>query len=444
MSTETFKKLDIPANDLEVVMLTPEQKAMFEKITKRATDSGEWEHAQDFRMDYNDLEFGAYYLNKSIRPILRPLQGHDELETVFAGFRKSRFELNGGASAEPVWLSAAGDLMCTKELERSQDVLYEEVAPFLFDADICFANLESTFADGEIKPMVISSAEGPKINLDLPQYRALTDYRGRKYDLVQLANNHIIDCGREGIRRTLAHLQEDGIRQAGVNTDEESAHRAVILEKAGLKIGWIAHTTLLNNRSLPEDAPWLVNLTYFDPFTDADLSRIKEQIHFCREENCDLIIVAMHWGLEYEFYPHPREREWAQAFADEGADIIIGQHPHVIQYSEVIHPADDPAKDVPVVYSQGNLTSVLSCAASCLTTLARFRIEPGKDHARVTGLELLPVALTRCITGDESHVEIKKLTTLLSLKPELDEEMQRHIEDMAACADMVLGSDWRE
>ena len=73
MSTETFKKLDIPANDLEVVMLTPEQKAMFEKITKRATDGGEWEHAQDFRMDYNDLEFGAYYLNKSIRPILRLL-----------------------------------------------------------------------------------------------------------------------------------------------------------------------------------------------------------------------------------------------------------------------------------------------------------------------------------------------------------------------------------
>ena len=441
---DIYKKLDVPENDLEVTMLSEEQKRMFDEITARAIAGREWENALDFRMDYNDLEFGAYYLNKSIKPIVKPLKGHDELENIFEGFRRSGFSLNGGGGENVVTISTAGDLMCTEGLENSKDVMYEEVASFLFDSDISFANLESTFSDGEVAPTVISSEEGPKINLDTPQYRTLTDHSGKKYDVVQLANNHIIDCGTEGISRTLEHLKEDNICQVGLNMDEADSHRTLIFEKAGLKVGWVSHTALLNNRSLPEDKPWLVNVTYFDPFEDADLSKITEQIRYCKEEKCDLIIVAMHWGLEYEFYPHPKEREWAQAFADEGADIIIGQHPHVIQYSEVIHPKYDPSKEVPVVYSQGNLTSVLSSAATCLTTLVRFSVEPGKEHARVTGMEILPVALVKHIMKDESRVEIKKLTTLLEMKPEFDHEMQSHIDSMADYADMVLGKDWRK
>ena len=434
----------MPENDLAVVRLTDLQREMFERITARARANGEWEHALDFRMDYNDLEFGTYYLNKSVTPILRPLKGHDELEEVFSGFRKSRFELNGGAGgAEPFVIACAGDLMTTAELERSGDALYEEVAPFLFGSDLSFANLESTFSDGEIAPMVISSSEGPKINLDAPQYRALTAHKGKKYDLVQLANNHILDCGTEGIRRTLAHLAEDGILQVGLNPDEESSRRAPVIEKAGLKIGWVAHTALLNNRSLPEGMPWLVNVTAFDPFEEADLTRITEQIRSLRDGGCDLIVVSMHWGLEYEFYPHPAQRAWAQVFADEGADIVIGQHPHVIQYAEVIHPRNDPGKDVPVVYSQGNLTSVLSSAACCLSTLVRFSAEPGKGRARVTGMELLPVALVRHVTDGGSRVEVKKLRTLLSLREELDGGLRSCTDRMAEYADSILGTEWR-
>lgn len=440
---EMYKKLNMPDNDLELVRLTDFQREMLQKITERAQANGEWEHALDFRMDYNDLEFGAYYLNKSVRPILKPLKGHDELETLFGGFRKSRFVLNGGEGKNTVQISAVGDLMCTADLESSKDILYEDVAPYIFDSDICFANLESTFSDGKVAPMVISSEEGPKVNLAEPQYSTLTDYKGKKYDVLQLCNNHIIDCGIEGIDRTLTHLKEDGISQVGVNADEKASHGTTITEKAGIRIGWVSHTTLLNNRSLPEDKPWLVNVTLFDPFEDADLSKIKEQIRYCKAEKCDLIIVSLHWGLEMEFYPHPKEREWAQVFADEGADIIIGQHPHVIQYSEVIHPEYDASKDVPVVYSQGNLTPVLSCAASCLSTIVRFSVNHEGSRTKVTEMEILPVTVVRHISDGEAHIELKKVTTLLQMKPELDEEMQAYAEQTASYADMVLGTDWR-
>ena len=440
---DTYKRLNVPANDLEMVKLTDFQREMLRRITERAYASGEWEHAVDFRMDFTDIEFGAYYLNKSVKPILKPLKGHDELEGIFAAFRKSQFELNGGRGADPVLISTAGDLMATADLGSSKDVMYEDVESFLFDSDIRFANLESTFSDGEIVPMVISSEEGPKINLDLAQYRTLTDCRGSKYDVLQLANNHIIDCGTEGIRNTLAHLAEDGILEAGVNADEEAACRAVITDKAGLKIGWVSFTAFLNNRSLPEGKEWLVNKAIFDPFEETDLSKIMEQIRFCKEEQCDLIIVAMHWGLEMEFYPHPKQRVWAQKFADAGADIVIGQHPHVIQYSEVIHPADDPSKDVPVVYSQGNLTSVCSAAFCCLSTLVRFAAERSASGTKVTGMEILPVAAIRHIAGEESRIELKKLTTLLAMKPKLDEEMRDYADSMAEYADMVLGTEWR-
>lgn len=439
-----IKKIKLPDNNMEIVRLTADQRKYLEMISARAYANGEWEYALDYRMDYNDVEFGAYYLNKSCRPILKPLKGHDELVDVFAPFRESRFELNGGEGTDNVLISTAGDLMCAAELEKSKDVMYDDVAGLIFDSDISFANLESTFSDGEIKPMVVSSEEGPKINLDEPQYRTLVDYKGQKYDLVQLCNNHIIDCGMTGIENTLAHLEADGICHVGLNMDEASSHRSFIMEKAGLKVGWVSHTTLLNNRSLPEDKPWLVNFTNFDPFVAADLSGIIEQIRYLKAQGCDLIIVAMHWGLEFEFYPHPIQREWAQVFADEGADIIIGQHPHIIQYSEIIHPADDPSKDVPVVYSQGNLTPVFSNPFCCLSSVVRFSVEPGKEHARVAGMEIIPVACVRIVSEDESHIELIKLTTLISMKPEMDEELQEYTDRMAEYADMVLGTGWRQ
>jgi hypothetical protein len=116
----------------------------------------------------------------------------------------------------------------------------------------------------------------------------------------------------------------------------------------------------------------------------------------------------------------------------------------VIQYTEIIHPAFDPSKDVPVVYSQGNLTPVLSNPASVLSMLVRFRISRTEGAAKVTGMELLPVALVERVAGEGSQLELKELKKLTAMQAELEEPMQDYVVQMSDYADEVLGPTWRE
>jgi poly-gamma-glutamate synthesis protein (capsule biosynthesis protein) len=441
---DSYKRVDISYSGYDLMNFPAEAEARIHEIAEKAESDGEWEYARDVRIDLTDEYFWSYWLKKTLKPITKPLLGHGELEEVFSVYRHTRFELNGGVCGEPLALCSAGDLICTKGLDDSKDVLYEDVASFLFDADIRFANLESTFSDTDVVPTKFCGDDAPKINLTLGQYKTLTEYKGKRYDIVQLANNHIVDCGEGGILKTLAQLKKDGITQVGVNPTEDFSSRTTITEKAGLKIGWVSHTMSVNFRPLPSGKPWLINITPFHIEDDPDLSRILKQIEYCRNEMCELIVVTLHWGLEFEFYPHPEQRKWAQAFADAGADIIIGQHPHVIQFSEIMHPKYDLSKDVPVIYSQGNLTPVFSSPAAVLSMLVRFIICKTNNSAKVTGMVLLPAAVVERRTLAGTLLELKKLKTLVAMRPELDDAMRKYVDQTAEYADMVLGNSWRE
>jgi poly-gamma-glutamate synthesis protein (capsule biosynthesis protein) len=283
------------------------------------------------------------------------------------------------------------------------------------------------------------------INVTPAQYETLVLHHGRRFDVVQLANNHILDCGNEGINTTLSRLRNDGIEQVGVNETMRDSLDPRIIPHQGLKIGWVAHTFSVNFKPFPENEPWRVNMTSFHVVRDPDTSNLERQIRRCREAGCDLVFVGLHWGLEWEFYPQPQQRAWAHRFAELGADLIIGHHPHVIQPVEIYRTSGPRVRDVPILYSLGNLTPVFSHPATTLSLVARLQIvrTGGRSGGlvRIAELDVTPLGLVSLTEGQEYSLRLCHLADLQTTAAGAD--LKTQVASMSQYADLVLGDDWR-
>lgn len=440
MTTRIYQPVGLPPDARSLMNFSEEVKAKLESFSAEAERDHRWESTQDLRLSLQNLEAIAYWIYKTRFPVTKAKK-NSNVEMSLQPFKKRSFDLlpeNFRVDAE-VSVSTVGDLMCCQGLEHSSSSFYDGVDEIIFGADISFANLESTLTTSEIVPTSISTSDAPMINLTIPQYETLMYHAGRHYDIVQLANNHIMDCGEEGIETTLARLERDGVIQTGVNESQDDVERPVIIEREGIRIGWIAHTFGLNWRPLPQSKPWLVNVTPFHMEDHPSIEQIEKQIRACRSSGCDLVFVCLHWGLEFELFPHPDQLVWARQMADGGADLIIGHHTHVPQPVEIYRPQGEPERAVPIIYSLGNLTSIISNPASTLSMIARLRIVRGTyqgvSRIRVAGLELHPVAFLR--QGDNLCVR-----QLARLEPDRNIEASYYGE-LARYADLVIGPDWR-
>ncbi len=203
-----------------------------------------------------------------------------------------------------------GRTVMTKSLDIN-DYLYpfRLVADTLKEADIAFVNLENPFVDGcrrNYNSMVFCA---------LPEMADGLALSG--IDVVTLANNHARNYGQAGIDKTLEVLAQKEILATGMG-------ELVVIEKAKTKFGFLGFEFLSN-------AP-----------TESDYATIRDA-----DKLVDVLVVSPHWGVEYGS-PTGAQREWAKIMVKEGADLIIGHHPHVVQEYEYIN-------SVPVYYSLGNL-----------------------------------------------------------------------------------------
>lgn len=445
MRATMYSPVALPANARELMKFKPEVATEIDRLTAEAMRDGRWACSEDRLFDLKSPAFWAYWIHKTAHPITRAMRGAG-IEERIEPFRRTRFELRpAGFECEREWsFSAVGDLMCTGGLEQSREHLYAGIDDLVFDADIAYANLESTLALGRPAPLTISTDETPMINLTRPQYETLVAHSGRRYDVVHLANNHILDCGEEGVRETLSQLKADGIAQVGVNESAEAASRPRITEHQGLQIGWVAHTFSVNFKPFPPGKAWLVNMTPFHVVRKPDTSIIEEQVRACRAAGCDLVFVSLHWGLEFEFYPHPDQLQWAYRFADAGADLIIGHHPHVAQPVEIYRTQHDPLRQVPIIYSLGNLTPVFSHPATVMSLVAHIQLEKGHDQSGprtlISALQLTPVAL---VSGKSNGCEVLQLRRVADLMTTAWQGDKGYIDQIAAYSDLVVGHHWR-
>lgn len=165
-------------------------------------------------------------------------------------------------------------------------------------------------------------------------------YTGMGVDLVSLANNHALDYGKNALMDTFATLDAAGIRYVGAGVTKERATETQYVEANGKKFGFLSAS-----RVIPVTA-WNIEEGQPGLFCTYDPSLLIEQIKLAKQ-NCDYVVVYVHWGVEYQAYPAEYQKQMAHQFIDAGADLILGAHPHVLQGFEFY-------KDKPIVYSMGN------------------------------------------------------------------------------------------
>lgn len=226
------------------------------------------------------------------------------------------------------------------------DPWFRHVAPILHTGDWVVGNLEAPLAGADLKYTGF-----PRFNAPPELADAL---RKAGFDLLSTANNHSLDRGFAGIQRTLRNVRAAGLIPYGTHESEEETKQTVIVERNGIRIGFLSYTYGTNGIPIPQDKPYAVNLI--------DLDRIEADIQRLREHSVDLVTVSLHFGNEYQRLPSEEQIRTARAVVGLGADIILGSHPHVVQPYDIIEvPAEESAtgeaRQGVVIYSLGNFIS---------------------------------------------------------------------------------------
>lgn len=244
------------------------------------------------------------------------------------------------------------------------------------EADLAVANLEFTLAGEPYSGYPCFSAPDT-----LASYLADCGF-----DIFLAANNHIFDKGTKGAERTAGIYRrladERGVMFTGLagNEDELKDNNPLIFRRKGIKIA-LLNVTYGTNMGLGSHWP----KTNYLSSRQQIISALSE----AEEKDSDITIALPHWGTEYVLAHSSRQEETAAWLADNGADIIIGAHPHVIQDFQTL-PVQDMGgtKEVPVAYSLGNAVSNMSAKNTQLELMATLKIvREGNGDIRMLPLE---------------------------------------------------------
>ncbi len=259
--------------------------------------------------------------------------------------------------------------------------VYQHVKGLIEAADVAFINQE----------VPLSGTVGRYPNLDAPQ-QAADAVVDCGFDIVNEATNHALDKGAGGLMTTLEGWRQRGIPVTGAYLSAEDAQTPRLLEKNGITFGFLGYTYGTNGIPVPQDKPFCIALI--------DQEKIKADLAALRPQ-CDYLVVSMHWGTEYRLTPTDEQRQLAQMLADNGADLIIGHHPHVLEPAEWLTRPD--GGQTFCVYSLGNFVSSQNDKATMLGGLLSLTVVREADGAvRTEAPGVLPV-ITHFENGGKNY-----------------------------------------
>lgn len=275
--------------------------------------------------------------------ILSLLTGRQRREV--AGFVRW---LQGGAGQEAilgvgdlVTVVAAGDVLLDRGVARKMEVWgpgypFDQVRDILTGADLAACNLESVPAAGgdPVAGKGIWFRAGPE---------AVAALGAAGFDLVSVANNHALDYGRGAFVRALEVLDEFGIRYCGGGRDIEEARAPAVLECNGVRIAFLGYSEfadlywtgerfrfIAGEESAgvapirrPEGVPTVEAVERANPHLAEDIAAARAI--------ADVVVVSVHWGVEYSNRADRFQRIAAGLLAGQGADLVLGHHPHAVQ-----------------------------------------------------------------------------------------------------------------
>jgi len=248
--------------------------------------------------------------------------------------------------------------------------------PLSYDYSTYFKHLESRFISSDLRIANMETTFSSPPYSGYPVFNSpvslLEESKQGGIDIFLSANNHICDKGAKGIEGTINAYNSLRIPYAGAyrNEEEREILYPLFVELKGVKLAILNYTYGTNG--IPVPSPYVVNLL--------DTIKIKEDIKRAADGDADLIIATIHWGYEYKLNYSQEQKKWKEFFNQNGVNVIIGSHPHVVQEVEVEKELSGQIKSI-TAYSLGNAISnmtALYTRTGMLFTLKIIREINGK------------------------------------------------------------------
>lgn len=285
--------------------------------------------------------------------------------------------------------------------------MYANVKKDIESADLAYIDQESIIGGDDLGISGYPTFNSPD--------QVARDVASAGFDMVNTANNHCLDMYQTGIDHSSKIWNEQkGIITAGTYTSQADRNTIRTIERNGIKFSFLAYTYGTNGIKAPHD----YSVAYFDE------EQIKTDVAEAKKLS-DVVIVSAHWGDENVNEPNEFEKKYAQLFADLGVDVVVGEHPHVIQPVEWVDGKD--GNQTLVIYSLGNFLSGMLDVNNVLSGMIRFDFVKSNESGDIQIKNVKWEPLITHYTGDANDIlNTRKDFTVYKLSDYSDELAAKH------------------
>ena len=251
------------------------------------------------------------------------------------------------------------------------------------------------------------------------------------FDVICHGTNHALDKGKSGLLACIDFWEEQYPQLAvlGIHKTQEDREEIYVFEQDGIRVAVLNYTYGTNGIPLPADMPFAVDLLEREKVI-ADIRRA--------EEMADFTIVCPHWGSEYVLEETAEQRQWAQLFLEEGVDLVLGTHPHVIEPIEML-VEEETGHQMLVYYSLGNFVNWTGSAkAGVANRMLGGMADVTIGQAEEGSVEVLDYSVTAVVTHLESRVNGVYTTRLADYTQERSLENEIVLQDPAFSYDYCV------
>lgn len=332
----------------------------------------------------------------------------------------------GCSSGDDIRVVGVGDLLMHDRLQiqASQSKLgfkslWSSLIPIFKEADIAYANLEGTVAEGIVRGGKESADPGfvfdKAVYSGYPAFNyhgnLVTDIKDSGFDVVSTANNHSFDRESIGVDKTIQALQDVGLPYTGTKTAAFGSDEKwyTVTETKNRRIAWLACTYETNGR---RDKLKQVLLCF-----DQKVLVLKTISDLAKDPSIDAVIVTPHWGAEYQLQHNSQQSKLGREMLEAGAVAVIGTHPHVVQPWEKY--TTKSGREGFIAYSTGNFVAgqaAIEKRTSLMVSLS-LTAHPG-EKLEIRGVEFVPLLIDRSRGIQSKDMRQAYLNTPEKIAPE--------------------------
>jgi poly-gamma-glutamate synthesis protein (capsule biosynthesis protein) len=254
------------------------------------------------------------------------------------------------------------------------------------------------------------------------------------FNIVLSATNHALDKGITALNATVSYwrTKHPEMSVIGIYDNKDDSDDIYIYEKEGFRVAVLNYTYGTNGIAIPDSAPYCVNTLDDEAKVRSDIQRAKLM--------ADLVIVCPHWGTEYVYEATSYQEYWSNVFLEEGVDVVIGTHPHVLEPVEVLTRED--GHTMVVYYSLGNFVSNQDEMPRMIGGMAKLTLVKDGTDAYVASYSIEPL-VTQKLFGYKliTTYKLSDYTSELAQQNAIRRDTPECSDGVCVCGADILGLD---